>query len=86
MNDISKGKLYKQLGFVTDNKINQSYWYIEPSTFKRYHRSSFTKTGIVKHGWRDKVDNTWTEREVMEEHGYFCIYDSGQLKWVLNLE
>ena len=86
MNDISKGKLYKQLGFVTDNKINQSYWYIEPYTLRRYHRSSFSKHEIVKRGWRDKVDNTWTEREVMEEHGYFCIYDSGQLKWVLNLE
>lgn len=82
MNDISNGNLYKQLGFKSDEKITQSYWYIEPRTFKRYHRTSFTKQSIVKRGWRDKVDNTWTEKQVMEEMGYFCIYDSGQLKWV----
>lgn len=82
MNDISNGNLYKQLGFKSDEKITQSYWYIEPKTFKRYHRTSFTKQSIVKRGWRDKIDNTWTEKQVMEEMGYFCIYDSGQLKWV----
>ena len=86
MNDISDGNLYKMLGFETDGKITHSYWYIDPKTLKRYHRSSFTKQSIVKKGWRDKIDNGWTEKQVMEEQGYFCIYDSGQLKWVLNIE
>lgn len=85
MNDISNGDLYKTLGFVTDDKITQSYWYIDPNTMKRYHRTSFTKQSIVKRGWRKQVDDTWTERQAMEEQGYFCIYDSGQLKWILNL-
>ena len=84
-NDISSGNLYKKLGFQTDHKINQSYWYFEPGSLKRYHRSSFTKEEIVRRGWRDKIDDTWTEFEVMEEHGYFQIYDSGQLKWVMNM-
>ena len=39
----------------------------------------------MKKGWKDKVDNTWTEKEVMFEKGYYRIYDSGQMKWVLNL-
>ena len=51
MNDISNGDLYKTLGFVTDDKITQSYWYIDPNTMKRYHRTSFTKQSIVKRGW-----------------------------------
>ena len=85
MNDISDGNLYKTLGFTTDDKITQSYWYIEPGTYKRYHRSSFTKQAIVKKGWRDTIDSEWTEKQVMAEQGYFCIYDSGQRKWVLNL-
>lgn len=84
-NDISDGNLYKKLGFITDGKINNSYWYIEPKTYKRYHRSSFTKREIVKRGWKDEVNNTWTENEAMKERGYFQIYDSGQLKWILNL-
>ena len=86
MNDISDGNLYKQLGFKTDGIITHSYWYIEPGTLKRYHRSSFTKQQIVKRGWKDKVDNTWTEVEAMEEQGYFKIYDSGQMKWILECE
>lgn len=86
MNDISDGNLYKQLGFKTDGIITHSYWYIEPGTLKRYHRSSFTKQQIVKRGWKDKVDNTWTEVGAMEEQGYFKIYDSGQMKYVLELE
>ena len=84
MNDISDGNLYKVLGFKSDNTITGSYWYIEPKTYKRYHRTSFTKANIVKMGWRDKVDNTWTESQVMEEQGYYKIHDSGQLKWVWN--
>ena len=85
MNDISNGSLYKTLGFECDNNITSSYWYIEPGTLKRYHRTSFSKQAIVKKGWRDKVDNTWTEREVMDEIGYYRIYDAGQLKWVMNM-
>lgn len=83
MNDISNGDLYKQLGFINDGS-NNSYWYIEPKTLKRYHRTSFTKQAIVKKGWRDKVDPSWTEKQVMDEQEYFCIYDSGQTKWVWN--
>ena len=85
MNDISDGNLYKLLGFETDENISQSYWYIEPKTMKRYHRSSFTKHEIVKRGWKDKIDNSWTEKQAMVEQGYFCIYDTGQQKWILNL-
>lgn len=84
-NDISNGNLYKQLGFESDMKYQNSYWYIEPGSMKRYHRSSFTKSEIVKKGYKDIVDNTWTEKEVMEELGFFCIYDSGQFKWILDL-
>lgn len=83
MNDISCGNLYKLLGFKSNMKTSNSYWYFEPKTFKRFHRSSFTKNNIVKKWkWRDENDGSWTENEVMTEKGYFKIYDSGQLKWV----
>jgi hypothetical protein len=85
-NDISSGKLYKKLGFTSNQKYNQSYWYIEPGTLKRYHRSSWSKLEIVRKGIKDKIDDTWTEREVMEQLGFFCIYDSGQFKWILDLK
>ena len=84
MNDISNGNLYDKLGFMNDN-INKSYWYIEPNTLKRYHRSSFTKQAIINKGWRDNKEG-WTESEVMEEKGYLKIYDSGQTKWIWNTQ
>lgn len=80
-NDISNGNLYKKLGFK-ETRINSSYWYIDGRTFKRYHRSSFTKSDIVRMGWKSNKTG-WVESEVMIEYGYFQIYDSGQVKWEL---
>ena len=82
-NDISNGNLYKKLGFHTDFKINTSYYYIKGN--QRWHRSTFTKAGIVRRGWKDKIDSSWTEAQVMKEHKYLCIYDSGTIKWILQL-
>lgn len=86
-NDISNGQLYRSLGFVSDGKINESYWYIEPITFRRQHRSIYTRSGIVRK-WPeyDINDRTWTERMVMDSKGYMRIYDAGTTKWVLNVE
>ena len=77
--DISNGSIYEILGF---EKIrdNLSSWYIDKQ-LNRYHRTSFCKAAIVKRGWKDKIDDSWTEREVVYEHNIFKIYDSGQTKW-----
>lgn len=80
MNDISNGNLYDKLGFIKECE-NISYWYIEPHTNKRYHRTSFSKQMIIKKGWKDGKEG-WTEYEVMSEKGYYRIYDAGQTKWV----
>ena len=82
-NDISSGELYRKLGFK-ESGTNQSYWYVYVKGFQRYHRLSFTKDDIVRKGWKpNKIG--WTEKEVMFEHGYIQIYDSGQIKWVLKI-
>ena len=78
-NDISDGGLYKTLGFISDGKINSSYYYVKGN--QRWHRSSFTKSKIVELGWKDKIDGSWTEEDVMREHKYLRIYDSGTTKW-----
>ena len=81
--DISDGNLYKSLGFERD-RDNVSYWYVD-SSYKRYHRSAFTKQSIIKRGWKTDKDG-WKEVDVMREHGYHRIYDSGQTKWVMRLK
>ena len=81
-NDISDGGVYEKLGFKSCGQINSSYWYIDPKTLMRYHRTSFTKDAIVKKGIKEKNDNTWTETQAMNDAGYLRIYDSGQTKWI----
>lgn len=79
-NDISDGGLYKKLGFEERN-INNSYWYINPHTYQRYHRYTFNKRDLVKSG----EDPNLTEEMIMLNKGYCRIFDSGTTKYVLNL-
>ncbi len=78
-NDISDGGLYKTLGFEETGK-SSSYWYIEVNTYKRYHRSLFSKTMLKKKGL---YKEGYTERELMRELPYYRIQDSGITKWQL---
>jgi hypothetical protein len=78
-NDISNGSLYELLGFESNNKINQSYWYIEYRTFKRYHRYNFRKAKLKEMGF--DIDNN-TEDEIMKSLPYYKIYDTGTTTWV----
>lgn len=82
-NDISNGNLYIKLGFA-EERTNQAYWYIDKK-MHRYHRSAFTKARIVAKGWKESRDKSWTEADVMAEHGYYRLDDCGQIKWVINL-
>ena len=81
-NDISNGNLYKELGFVSDNKITSAYWYIHKKELIRYHRTSFTKTRLKEMGY--DIDNK-TESRIMSELPYWKIYDSGHIKYILNV-
>ena len=77
-NDISLGQLYSTLGFEYNSTSKTSYWYIDPKTLQRYHRTNFTKSRLVKEGF----DPSKSESQIMFERGYLKIYDSGQQKWV----
>ena len=76
-NDISNGNLYQRLGFEKGN-VNQSYWYIDRD-FKRYHRSTFTKSNIIKK--YPNMDCNLTESQMMSQLPYIKIYDSGTTNW-----
>lgn len=81
-NDISDGDVYSKLGFTKIGRPNTSYYYIKSNV--RYHRSNFTRAGIVRR-WPeyDINDRSWTERQVMNEKNYYRIYDCGTQKWIL---
>lgn len=78
-NDISDGNLYKELNFERSSS-SIPYWYIEPKTLQRYHRTAFTKKEIIRKGMADGDD--FTESEIMNQYHFLKIYDSGMTKWV----
>lgn len=78
-NDISNGNLYKSLGFETEGSTTLSYWYVEMNTYKRFHRSFFQKSRLIKGG----CDKNLSESQIMSNLPYYKIYDSGHIKWVL---
>ena len=81
-NDISNGNLYKKLDFKEDS-ISIPYWYVEPKTLNRYHRTSFTKREIMRKGMTS--DTKFTESEIMKKYNFLKIYDSGMTKWIKHL-
>ena len=69
------GKLYSKLGFdyIHDTKPNY-YWVINGI---RSNRFNFRKDKLVKNGY----DPNKTEVQIMNERGFFRIFDSGSKKW-----
>jgi len=78
----SNGKLYKKLGFEHVGNTEPNYWYFKPHDYTLYHRFRFRKNILVQMGY----DPSKTEYEIMQERGYFRIYDSGSMKFVLKLQ
>jgi hypothetical protein len=64
------------MGFKFEKITPPSYWYINFSEIKRYHRSVFMKHKIVSN------PTTKTEYDIMLERGYDRIWDCGTLKYV----
>lgn len=81
-NDISNGEMYRRLGFIPDEHCTRAYWYIDMKSLKRYHRSRFTKKHLDEMGYDV---NGKTESEIMKDLPYWKIWDSGHMKWILDL-
>ena len=79
-NDISDGRLYETLKFDMLKCEYGSYWYIDKN-MNRHHRYNFRKDQLIREGF----DASKSEFTIMEERGYYRIYDSGQTKWALDL-
>jgi len=79
-NDYSDGKLYEKLNFKIESKLNPDYSYIMDS--QRKHKFSFRKNNLQKMGFNIKNK---TEHEICLENKIYRIYDSGKIKWSLNL-
>jgi G:T-mismatch repair DNA endonuclease (very short patch repair protein) len=74
----SNGVVYESLGFKQIRETRPAYWYVHSQ--KRLNRMGFSKARLVAMGYDPKM----TEKEIMEERGYLCVYDAGSLVYRLD--
>ena len=72
----SMGNLYETLGFKFLHSSNPNYSYIIDGI--RENRFKFRKSKLVKEGY----DSSLTEVEIMNDRGYYRIFDSGSKKYI----
>ncbi|NJO60940.1 MAG: hypothetical protein HC836_22600 [Richelia sp. RM2_1_2] len=70
------GGLYEKLGFQLKSQTAPNYWYSSDG-LHRFHRFQFRKQVLVKKGF----DPSMTESDIMENLGYYKIYDCGNYKF-----
>lgn len=77
--DWSIGNLYQKLGFTFISKTEPGYFYAKGK--RRFNRSQFTKDKLIRMG----ADALKSESLIMDEMGYMKIWDTGNLKFELNI-
>lgn len=76
--DLSRsiGGMYQGLGFKLSHDSDPNYYYVINGL--RVHRFNFRKDKLVKEGF----DSSKTEIQIMNERGYYRIFDCGMQKWI----
>lgn len=80
----TKGSLYETLGFSKVHENGPSYRWVNPVTDESYSRVSTQKRHLKKLLNDPSVDLSKTEVQIMEQHGYVRVYDSGTVLWEWN--
>lgn len=73
--DWASGGVYEVLGFDQTDYTAPGYFYVKGK--RRFHRYNFQKHKLVERGF----DPNKTEREIMEDEGYYRIWDTGNIKY-----
>lgn len=78
----TRGNMYSNLGFsLVDRYISPGYMWVDTKTDIAYSRSQTQKHNLVKFLKDTELDLSKTERQIMIEHGFAQVYDSGSLLW-----
>ncbi len=75
-NLISDGDMYQKLGFYHLHTSQPGYWYVVDGI--REHRFNWRKDKLKKFS----ADLSKTESQIMEEWGYYKIWNGGNKKWI----
>ena len=78
----TSGKLYEILGFDKVNESTPSYVWVNMKDDTYYNRVNCQKKNLRKLFHDDSIDvENKTEKQIMEEHGYARVFDSGTIRW-----
>ena len=77
----TRGTLYTKLGFNEIRRSAPNYVWVDSKTDISYHRYSAQKQNIRKFLHDDTIDLTKTEVQIMVEHGFVQVFDSGTIAW-----
>jgi len=76
----SNGKMYETLGFTFLSNTQPNYYWVIDCV--RKHRFNYRKDKLVKEGY----DKNLTELQIMNQRGYYRIFDCGSKKWKLDFK
>lgn len=78
----TRGELYRILGFKSVSLSDPGYVWVNGVDDSSLHRVNCQKNNLPKLFHDDTIDiKNKTEKEIMEEHGYVRVYDSGVIRW-----
>lgn len=79
----TRGRLYSLLGFTEDHRSDPGYMWVDILTEEYKSRVACQKHNLphlFDDITEDDIQNK-SERDIMMEHGYGQVYDSGTIKW-----
>lgn len=77
----TSGKLYVLLGFNEVRRSEPGYVWVNMKTDTAYHRSNAQKRNLKKFLHDESIDLSKTETEIMTDHGFVQVFDSGTITW-----
>ena len=77
----TRGNLYELLSFKEIRQSGANYVWVNTVDDKAYHRTNAQKRHIRRFLKDDNIDLTQSERQIMINHGYVQVYDSGTIIW-----
>lgn len=81
----TRGMLYSTLGFNEVARSSAGYVWVNTKDDSAYHRMSAQKQNIRRFLKDDSIDLSKTEKQIMIEHGFVQVFDSGTITWELKV-
>lgn len=75
------GNLYSVLGFSEYSRSAPGYCWVNLTNDIPYHRINAQKQNIKKFLKDDNIDLSKSERQIMTEHNFVRVFDSGTITW-----